>query len=840
MIYSKLYPDIVYQNKTYTIFNDSKQYLASPLVQLYDDWDGSPLLLQAIGGQGKTTSVLTLQAELLCRGIQCHVYRCGDINQIVLDTINNRVEDLSTLIVFDGWDEASVNVRRAILHKLNTLIIENNRVIVTSRYNPAFNSIIEEEKNIFKHFKLAEICELNKKQILELVKMPLDISSRFFELFSNTIYISMYMGFNLDDKKYFQGVENSFQFIHRYFKLLLNKKGQTIENIDRLLFDVGELIFFEFAGEDSKFASNVNSFSALNNIISEYEDEKGNWCIKTNHMRYKAFCFAVYLKYEFSRYIKNGNRDVPKALSFKFDKDYRNRYVAELYKEALIFVGEGIDIAQISALKSLTNYSVSNSITRNILYILLGANGQCFDDTFFNVEDKDINPTIKYDKMDEIEDEIYYEMEEEGHDLRAFLTNNWSITGICLHRITKVASKSIGKILESLPNLRQISVANDHPCYWSEGNCLLSKDDNSLILGCCNSIIPDCVEIIRDRAFLNCSALEYIEIPNSVKEIHTNAFAGCCDLKELILPDSVVKAYEIITHCESLCKLVIGRGLDNITFETFCLTRYNVFGGPNTYNNLQEIIVSPENPSYYSEGNCLIEKKTQTLILGCKTSIIPDKVNVIGARAFSCIKHDEFVIPYGVKEIGDAAFAGATITRCILPESVEFLGDMVFLRCYYLEDAEVRESLRTVGDDIFFRSSIQRLIVPEGDQLYVNSGKVGGISYSAYHRCMIGDVFARTRNGKLLPPPYYKKVKEEASVIAKEILSNIREFESFSDFQKYIREVMKERIEHTYPSSLYSFDKTHVIKQKAHLFILNIINKSVSIEDFYVKIKVLD
>ena len=53
MIYSKLHPDILYQGRKYSIFEENTPNNDLPIIQLYDEWDGSPLLLLGEGGQGK-------------------------------------------------------------------------------------------------------------------------------------------------------------------------------------------------------------------------------------------------------------------------------------------------------------------------------------------------------------------------------------------------------------------------------------------------------------------------------------------------------------------------------------------------------------------------------------------------------------------------------------------------------------------------------------------------------------------------------------------------------------------------------------------------------------------
>lgn len=79
------------------------------------------------------------------------------------------------------------------------------------------------------------------------------------------------------------------------------------------------------------------------------------------------------------------------------------------------------------------------------------------------------------------------------------------------------------------------------------------------------------------------------------------------------------------------------------------------------------------NPKYYSAGNCLIEKETKGIILGCKNSIIPETAESIGSRAFAdCTGLTEIIIPDNIVSIGDYAFSGCTgLATAILPYNIE-------------------------------------------------------------------------------------------------------------------------------------------------------------------------
>ena len=97
--------------------------------------------------------------------------------------------------------------------------------------------------------------------------------------------------------------------------------------------------------------------------------------------------------------------------------------------------------------------------------------------------------------------------------------------------ITKIGDFAFG----NCPALTSIVVESGNPRYDSRNNCnaIIETADNTLIAGCKNTMIPNSVTSIGDRAFEGCDGLTSIVIPNSVTEIDYFAFYECFGLTDV-------------------------------------------------------------------------------------------------------------------------------------------------------------------------------------------------------------------------------------------------------------------------------------------------------------------
>ena len=183
------------------------------------------------------------------------------------------------------------------------------------------------------------------------------------------------------------------------------------------------------------------------------------------------------------------------------------------------------------------------------------------------------------------------------------------------------------------------------------------------------------VTSIGDYAFYDCTGLTSIEIPNSVTSIGKGAFRGCDGLTSITIPNSVTSIGEdAFSGCDGLTNITIPNSVTSIGQGAFewCI-------------GLANIVIDENNNVYDSREGCnaIIETATNTLILGCKNTAIPNSVTSIGESAFYyCDGLTSIEIPNGVTSIGYQAFYGCDgLTSVTIPNSVTSIGGWAFYGC---------------------------------------------------------------------------------------------------------------------------------------------------------------
>ena len=210
-------------------------------------------------------------------------------------------------------------------------------------------------------------------------------------------------------------------------------------------------------------------------------------------------------------------------------------------------------------------------------------------------------------------------------------------------------------------------VISDYSSYYGE---IIIPETISYYIGPDDVIYT--VTAIGDHAFYH-SGVESVTIPETVTQIGESAFCYCSGLTRINVPKSVIL-------------------IDRWAFDG-C-------------SSLTSMTVAGDNPNYDSRDNCnaIIETSSNTLIAGCKNTIIPNTVTAIGECAFeNCNELTNIDIPNSVTTIGDNAFYSCTMLNSIdLPNSVTSIGEYAFAQCSELVSVTIPEYLTTINSNTFY------------------------------------------------------------------------------------------------------------------------------------------
>jgi len=201
------------------------------------------------------------------------------------------------------------------------------------------------------------------------------------------------------------------------------------------------------------------------------------------------------------------------------------------------------------------------------------------------------------------------------------------------------------------------------------------------------------VTIIGNNAFLNRTELNSITLPDTLLSINKSAFSGCSGLTSIIIPSNYI-ADTAFQDCTGLTSITIKESVNSIGSSAF----FNCSG-------LTSITVNSNN-TVYNDGNgsnCIIETASNSLILGCKNTTIPNTVIIIGTNAYSgCSGLTSITIPNSVTDIKSSAFQNCTgLTSIIIPDSVTTISGYVFYNCYSLTSVVIGNSVTTIGSSAF-------------------------------------------------------------------------------------------------------------------------------------------
>jgi hypothetical protein len=180
-------------------------------------------------------------------------------------------------------------------------------------------------------------------------------------------------------------------------------------------------------------------------------------------------------------------------------------------------------------------------------------------------------------------------------------------------------------------------------------------------------VYPHTIKEIGKFAFEGCSSLTEIILPDGVKLIDQGAFMDCTSLAAVYLPEGLeCISYAAFAGCEGLSAVTLPASLRELASGAF-------YG----CTALTHLAVRAGNEIYRSAENCILEISTGTLLMGCKTSVIPTdgSVKAIAEGAFDGVSGLQVLyLPEGITSIGAYAFRGTSLTSLLIPGTVTEVG----------------------------------------------------------------------------------------------------------------------------------------------------------------------
>ncbi len=180
---------------------------------------------------------------------------------------------------------------------------------------------------------------------------------------------------------------------------------------------------------------------------------------------------------------------------------------------------------------------------------------------------------------------------------------------------------------------------------------------------------------VGHMVFGNCQKLVSVDLPATIESVDYNAFGSSNNIKNASIPAHAIRCLGAAKV--EVLNVISGERIDtyalrgNATLKELNLPKeleYIDVRGFEGCSALAKITVDAENAIYESVDNCIITKADKTLILGCKSSIIPD----------------------GVKTIASYAFAKSTVAKIVIPKSVEVIEAFAFAECKKLSEIVIK------------------------------------------------------------------------------------------------------------------------------------------------------
>ncbi|MGM9816671.1 MAG: leucine-rich repeat domain-containing protein [Lepagella sp.] len=194
--------------------------------------------------------------------------------------------------------------------------------------------------------------------------------------------------------------------------------------------------------------------------------------------------------------------------------------------------------------------------------------------------------------------------------------------------------------------------------------------------------LPNSITSIGNSCFYYCEYLTSIVIPNSVTSLGDDCFRCCYWLESVTLSNSLTSmGVSCFEYCIRLKSITIPRSVTSIGVDCFCRCK-----------GLESIVVEDGNSVYDSREGCnaIVETSTNTMLVGCKNTMIPNSITSLADNCFDCCAGlTSITIPNSVTSLGYECFHETGLTTVTIPNSVTSIGSLCFYDCAQLTNVRV-------------------------------------------------------------------------------------------------------------------------------------------------------
>ncbi len=266
-------------------------------------------------------------------------------------------------------------------------------------------------------------------------------------------------------------------------------------------------------------------------------------------------------------------------------------------------------------------------------------------------------------------------------------------------------------VMEEAPNLAYFSVTPDNPYFYADGNCLISKESHSVVLGGPESVIPPSAKAIASGAFIN-PPVDFA-ISSSVLSIEEGSDLG----EEDFFPLMGVKGEHFhILYLDSpsfdglsigdVDKLILGPHFPRLEGYQF---REHIHG------KVKEVVLQGDNSGLtITEGHGLIDSNG-TLVAALEGFEFTSDIKRIGYLAFAHCDIEELIVPNTVTSLARGAFDYMLkLRRLVIGGGIHAIPSSLLCGCPKLEEIVLEEGVETLEHDGFSGlPSLKRISLPE-------------------------------------------------------------------------------------------------------------------------------